>query len=834
MPDNGHSKCFASASAAAGRTLSQEELDALFSRAQSRMDRLERSGLSAKEAAIEAGRQLGAEARKAAIIEEFQKKINLAAYHSARSRLREGDEFTSLEGLLAGEERGNARNASLSVNARVKAAQAQAHGALATELKEAGLLKTARGMRDDLENRVAQDMAHLNNPRKFRASGDAHALGIAQAYQRALESTRIAQNKAGAWIGKEELYVARQSHDMLKVRGKGPEGDFKAWHDSIRPLLDDRTFDNKPDTMTEEAYLHSLWSSLASGVHQSANGADWLKGFKGPGNAAKRASQERVIHFKGPQEWMTYNRQFGTGSLHEAVLKSVSLGSRNAALMRELGTNPEAMFDRLLGEATDNAVRRDDLTTSDKLAHLKDHALIDALTGKAAPVRNWTASRVGANLRALESLTKLGGVVLSSIPDIAVRASSLRSNGVPLLESYWRTFSDLLPSSGSKYRRRMAHSMGIGVQGMLGEMAGRFAMADGPSGVMHRSVNWLHKVNGLSYWTDSLKAGAAGMLLNHLGEAAAGPFEKLHPRMRNALARYGIEAREWETIRQAARQGEDGNTYLMPGDIRQLHEDQFASVSSGKLPGEARDEIADRLAAYVNDVADDALSEPDFRTVARTSAINHALDNVSPWLGQAMRMVAQFKSYPISFLRRAWAREVKRDGPDGPGLVHLMVGTTLLGYAAMSAKAIVAGKNPRDPSDPSTWGAAMQQGGGLGIYGDFLFGESNRMGNTLLETLAGPALGDIANLYRAYQASRDEISGDEAAPTQGSYLSNLTRVARGLVPGGNLFYTKMAIDHLFYYELQNAINPGYTRRMQTNALRQHGETYWLNPSWTPY
>jgi hypothetical protein len=66
------------------------------------------------------------------------------------------------------------------------------------------------------------------------------------------------------------------------------------------------------------------------------------------------------------------------------------------------------------------------------------------------------------------------------------------------------------------------------------------------------------------------------------------------------------------------------------------------------------------------------------------------------------------------------------------------VTSTVLGYAAMTAKDMLKGKTPRDPKDPNTIIKAFTQGGGAGIYGDFLFGEYNRFGQSPLETAAGP------------------------------------------------------------------------------------------------
>ena len=46
--------------------------------------------------------------------------------------------------------------------------------------------------------------------------------------------------------------------------------------------------------------------------------------------------------------------------------------------------------------------------------------------------------------------------------------------------------------------------------------------------------------------------------------------------------------------------------------------------------------------------------------------------------------------------------------------------------------------------------ASMIQGGGMGIFGDFMFGEFNRYGQSFTKTLAGPGFGtadDITSLF---------------------------------------------------------------------------------------
>jgi hypothetical protein len=54
---------------------------------------------------------------------------------------------------------------------------------------------------------------------------------------------------------------------------------------------------------------------------------------------------------------------------------------------------------------------------------------------------------------------------------------------------------------------------------------------------------------------------------------------------------------------------------------------------------------------------------------------------------------------------------------------QLLMGATVLGYLAMCANKMLQGEEMPDPEDGKVWKAVMLKGGGLGVFGDFLFQE---------------------------------------------------------------------------------------------------------------
>jgi len=193
--------------------------------------------------------------------------------------------------------------------------------------------------------------------------------------------------------------------------------------------------------------------------------------------------------------------------------------------------------------------------------------------------------------------------------------------------------------------------------------------------------------------------------------------------------------------------------------------------------------------------------------------------------GEALRHMAMFKGFPTTVLTKNVGRAIynNADGrADKAGLAAYIAASTALGYVAMVGKDLAKGRNPRDfRDDPlDVLVAAMVQGGGLGIYGDFLFAETNRFGRSLVETMAGPTFGTIGDIHELWARFR---SGDDVA-------AKALRVFMQNAPGGNLFYTRAAMDYLIFYHLQEMANPGYLKRTERRLEREHGQTYIIPPS----
>lgn len=698
-----------------------------------------------------------------------------------------------------------------SVDARALAVETQLAGGFLRDLRRGNLIEAARHR--DLQEDIAIELWEIREGGNPGRSGNAMARNVADIVFKHQEIARQLQNRAGAYIRKMPGYIVRQSHNPFLLRRSG----FERWKaDVIQELDHDLTF---AGVENRDKFLMEAYTGLVSGEHMHAKGADdWLGGFKGPGNLAKRVSQGRTLHFKDGASWWRYNSAYGMGRVVDAVLFGFKRSADNAALMQVWGTNPEAAFLADLDQLA--LANRADVGTVTKLRdkHLRNQ--FDEVSGKTHLAENPTLARRASEIRALQSMAKLGGATVSSITDIPALASEIQFQGHGFLEGYGNALASLARGRGKGETREVMDLVGVGFDGFLGAIASRLSTADDLGGRMSKMTSIFFKLNGLSWWTDSLKAGVGAMMSRHLATVAGRSFDALPAETANLLRMFDIGEREWAAIRQATGTTADGRVYLTPDAIRDLPDDTIRAWL-GKDAGaaaiaRAKDELETRLRAYFTDRVNYAV----LTSGARERAIANQGTRRGTIEGEAIRFIMQFKQFPITVLTKAMGREMARKSGKAPAIVHLMVAMTAMGYVAMSAKDVLKGREPRDPFDPKTWGAAFVQGGGAGIFGDFLFGEFNRFGNSFWSTALGPTAGTVEDFVSVLAAVRD---GDEVA-------AKTFRTALSITPFANLFYTRIALDYLFLYQIQEMVNPGYLRRMEKNVKRNNNQAFILQPS----
>ncbi|WP_435310637.1 hypothetical protein [Primorskyibacter sedentarius] len=754
---------------------------------------------------------------EAAMIEKRNQYLNILAKRRISSFLAKFND--PAEGMVAYTVGVNnpVPGARLSIDARSKAIAHEYVGGILADLRKADLIDQLNSR--DLDLDIAREMWELDKPNaQTGLTGNKPAQQIAEIFHKYQRAAVGRQNRAGAWIKPLPGYIVRQTHDPARLRRAG----FEAWRDAVLPRLD---LEATLGGANADEFLRAAYTNIVSGRHGQTRGAegagDRFFAFKGPANLAKKVSSERVLHFKSAEDWHAYNEKFGHMNLAEGVIHGLERQARNIALMEGLGTNPRAMFDKVMDELKD--MHKGDPAVLDKLNKQSFRWYMDELDGTSNIPGSVTWARYGSSWRAIESMSKLGGATLSSFNDIATQAAELRYQGVGLLESYGNAFQNVLGRVSGKEQKILGELIGEGFDGMLGAVLSRFSATDHLPGRMSKLQNQFFRLSLMNWWTDSHKRGVTLMMSRHLAMNRHLPMSQLPENLQRVLSLY-LEPKQWDALRtRAVRVSENGKEYLTPDAVRDMTDAEVQRIM-GKDKATARDirryrdDLETAVRAYFTDRADYSIPTPG----AKERAWMKAGTQPGTPEGEAMRFFSQFKAFPITYVSKALGREVHGYGGRASmrGLAHLMVASTVMGYLAMTAKDISKGRNPRDPTDAKTWGAAFVQGGGAGIYGDFLMGEANRFGQGALDTFMGPTFGSTSSLMDIMYRWR---SGDDAAAKSFKFAINHT-------PFINLFYTRAALDYMVLYEVQEMMNPGYLRRMEKRIEKENNQTFMISPS----
>lgn len=715
------------------------------------------------------------------------------------------DPATALDALIDG--RNNLFSGARLGIAQLKNARFhQTAGALDAKLRQLGLTKAfANG---DLDDPLAEALFQLTTPGGKTNHLPTPIVDLAQ-HITALQNRLTGQaNALGATIGHLPGRIAQQAHNPDKLRRAG----LAAWKEQIIPLLDARTFAKIEDI---DAFLTQVYHNLVSGLHLQDLGAQTAIPNRSTSNIANSIGAHRKLHFKDAASWLAYQRAFGEPNLATSILADFKNLSAAAAAIEKLGPNPTHTFQLLTTNIEAALQTEPDKFQAFKAKRKNLEKFLDYQLGKLSSPTHPTLARISAGIRAWQTMARLGGVVLTSITDVGGFNAEARYQGLRnpfagyahalnalrkrLTDNQWTEFSSLL---------------GAGIEGTIGAIHARFDSAEPLGAGMAKLQQTFFRLSGLTYWTDSLKSGAALMTSHHLALHSHLNFQSLPHKIQRLLNQYGISPTEWDLLRTHSTTGPDGRSYLLPADL---------------LDNPTLSHPAIKLQALISDRTDFAvLSAGPREYFSLLNALNGVENDA--W-GQAVRFLTQFKTFSVATVTKTLSRDFSGSSSSSEAAISIstfLAQTIVLGYLSMTIKDLIRGKEPRDPTDPKTLLAAFMQAGGLGIYGDFLFSLSreNRMGRGFLETLGGPTVSSLADISDILKHSFNYATGSrENLPA-----AQALRLTMQNTPFLNLFYSRAALDYLILHNLQELASPGYLKRLEKRLQDDENRNYWLPPT----
>ena len=633
------------------------------------------------------------------------------------------------------------------------------------------------------------------------ATGNEKAAKSATAFSKAAEYLRERYNRAGGFIPKRNDWGMPQVHDQVRVSKAGMDD----WIEYTLPKLNREAMVNADGRiMSDDELMQAMRESYKTistdGQNKKVPGA-----FSGNGKMANRHQDSRFLVFKDADSWIEYQESFGSPDFFNVMVGHIRSMSSEIAMLEVLGPNPNQAFKYL-----------SDIAENDGNMGMVN-SVWNVVSGSAdmIEVNRESLAKGTAFTRHLLMSAQLGGAAISSITDPVYGKMTRAFNGLPIVKSIQHTVGQLNPADESD--RAFAAHLGMVMDGWSSQalVGSRFSGEMDPAGKASKISETLFRASGLTAWTQGQRNSFGLDFQWHLARQMGNPLSNVESKFQGMMRRYGITDDDWEIMRSVPLEEHGGTSYFRPQNMHDLD-----------LPTETVDNLVTKILEAMNTEMDFAVPTPD----ARVRAIQTwGGKERGSFTGEAARMTMMYKSFSMT----QFMTHMYRSGPKFVGVyaVRLGISLSIMGALAIQMKEISRGREPRK-MDLAFLGASIAQGGGLGIFGDFIsasgVGNKSRFGNSVMATAMGPGASlveDVVGLgVSGFDFATDPFTGDE---------TNLGREAARLMqrytPGNNLWYARLILERAIFDNLQEMTDPKakqnrkkYERKIKT----ERGQDYW--------
>jgi len=688
-----------------------------------------------------------------------------------------------------------------------------------------------------------QKLINLIKELRYEDSGDSMAKKGAKAFHDVAEDARKTFNQNGGAIGRLDDWGHPQHHSQEKVSAAANSKDAMEnqakWVEDILPLLNrDKYVDEYTGVAKSDAemveFLGKAWFTIATNGHANTKPGQFM------GNKmANRHAEHRQLHFKDAESNIAYWEQYGDQTAVEILTNHIDTMARDIAFVEHFGPNPNLTYQTLRDMALQKATVSDPRATETLegrtvgLDNLYNYA-----TGQTKPTyRRWLRNTADA-ISNLNVAGKLGGASIASFfGDKPMMEAVAHMNNIPAFQR-WATELSLF-NPANRADRRLLQTQGLMIDSVRSGLQ-RFYEGLGRSSFTGRLANAVMRVSGMVAVNDIRKGSFGLSLMASIGDQIqqGKTFANLADSDVRALRTWGITETDWATWQLAKMDKFAGVDHVLtPESIARISDDELRAANViGQADGPEAGDAARRgamvkLLGVVNTESEFAIVTPGWTERAQF----YGASQRGTVQGEITRAVLQFKSFPWTFLMRSMDAITNSPTPVSKAMMvsYLLLTTTAAGAAIMQIRDMLSGKDPRKMWADGTydkfkfWGAAFLQGGALGIYGDFLYGaNNNRYGSGILESVSGPTLGPLLDLglVQPLNYAKNRLEGKD------THLgARALQTLKGFTPGGNLWYTKAAMDHLVWQRSMEALSPGYLTSMRQKTLKEYGQDHWWRP-----
>ncbi|HGW3827514.1 TPA: hypothetical protein ACNICD_003317 [Acinetobacter baumannii] len=661
-------------------------------------------------------------------------------------------------------------------------------------------------------------------------TGDALAKKISDKMGDVFETMRDRFNRNGGDIGKLDNWGLPQTHNIGKIAKAGKE----VWVNKAESLIDTRQYVHENGDYYSQQEIRSLLEYTYDTL--SSDGANKIEvGRQATGGSTSKVTnrhgESRVLHFKDAESWLEYQSEFGGMQFVDLVEAHINGLSKDIAMVENLGSNPKTALKILMDAAAKKDWEKGIDENKTQSSRKRAQVMFDEFSGGNTP-QSQVLANLGIAYRSMNVASMLGGTTIASLADQATIAKTAHVHNLSYRKAFGGLIEQLNPAN--KADRKLAHSLGLATEEMLGSIArwsddgltSTYGKSEKLARISSGVATQVMRVSFLNALTSASKVGFTKLLMEKYGRLSRSKaWNDLDVQDRELLSNTGLDERAWQVFQLAEPVVDRKGNQLM--SARSIYEIPDEKLTAFGDPKQVKDQVASQLQAHLLDeqgmaVIEAGLRERTWMTVGAKGTIT----------GEVFKGLMQFKSFSASFLMRQGSRTMAQEGLKGKAAyaIPLVVSMTLLGGLVVQLREILNGNDPQtiyDSNDPkkatSFFMRSLVAGGGLPVLGDILVAGTDTSGRDANSFVSGPLGSDftallgltVGNLTQ-YNEGKDTNFGNEAF-----------KFVKGKIPAQNLWYTKAAINRMFFDEVQDTIAPGYREKALRKAERQQDrERFW--------
>ena len=681
---------------------------------------------------------------------------------------------------------------------------------------------------------------------------------FAKAVNEAIELGRTRHNQWGGRVAKIKGNYLPQPHNPVKVGNVAQE----EWIADITSYLDlNQMINNKTNrAFTKEELLFEL-----PGVYDAirTEGVSRLKpGIRATSrtmsNASGMTANKRLDHrflvFKDAESYMAYQAKYGDEDVISTIYQHLESISRDTAMMRAWGPNPNAgfryMVDVVRVNTKDLPIKQREKIRG-KIEGLENLFLAHSGRLNSAVDKWWALGFSG--LRHILTSAVIGSATLLAQSDFFFSRMTSKFLGLPAYKANRKALK-LIKEGMVKDKTWSKIAIRSGLIGehwsTIASAANRYFIdTDAPILAKMFSDATL-RASGLSHLTQAGRWAFGMEFMGFLGDNFNKSWKQLDKAfgdsavekvggkfygrtLTQTLETYGIREGDWEVIRSTKLYDAaiDDDT-LKAGEALFFKPEDLLKRTD--LDQTQRELLHARIMEMIFTETDHAIPTASIR--GRTAVMGK--NKPGTLAGEFLASGLMFKNFAIAIGFTHIMRGLREHGLKGKAgyLFPFLMGATLMNAYSHEMREVLKGRdlvnfNNMDKDQIfNYWLARLVGGGGLGIFGDLLYSESEgeNYGVDAGDAILGLPVAFGRDLYNLADETFRLVPGGEESKI-GRELSNFIKK---YTPGSSLWYLRAAWERIIVDAMTNLMDPDFHKR-NANTIKRYqkkeGRDFWWYP-----